>query len=609
MTYLLATTLLIAEATGASAPPPVDLAALEACEDSLDVAIFNSPRAPHAQAPLRVLAVSDEDLGAARVLALGPDGVTRELAARATVGPPWGWSAEVEAPAVGRWRLALVTARGVAACQDTRVGRSVRGSNGLDEGGPVWTSRIKWERDTENLFSLWVEHLFDAPVDVDISWNPLHEVLRDPERNLLFDHLGLGEDRSGRGALRLDPDCADFPYYLRAYFAWKLHLPFAFRPCRRGNARRAPTCGDMLTNEQPAEGGSRLAAFQAFMRKVKGTVHSSSMRGLPEDEQSDFYPVALDRRGLRPGTIYTDPYGHTMMIARWFPQADGAAGVLMTADAQPDGQVGRRIFWRGSFMFPEDDAVAGAGWKRFRPVRKIRDGHVALSNAEIAASVDYGDFSLAQWSYGKDGFYEKMDEVINPEPLAPERALIATIDALDQQVRRRVESVDNGEAWKRDHRGKTMPMPDGAGIFLTSGPWEDFSTPSRDMRLLIAMDTVRDLPARVARRPERFVLDEGERPEAARARLERMLEDETSRRTITYRRSDGSPWTLSLADLLARQVGFEVAYNPNDCPEVRWAAPEGSEEAATCDGRAPEAHRAKMARYRAWFEKRERPMQ
>ena len=36
-------------------------------------------------------------------------------------------------------------------------------------------------------------------------------------------------------------------------------------------------------------------------------------------------------------------------------------------------------------------------------------------------------------------------------------------------------------------------MPDGPAIFETTGAWEDFATPSRDLRLLIAMDVVRKL--------------------------------------------------------------------------------------------------------------------
>jgi hypothetical protein len=52
---------------------------------------------------------------------------------------------------------------------------------------------------------------------------------------------------------------------------------------------------------------------------------------------------------------------------------------------------------------------------------------------------------------------------------------------------------------------------------------------------------------------------------------------------------------------------LERAYNVNDCVELRWGAPEKSDEAVTCKRRAPGAQRTKMAEYRAWFHERRRP--
>ncbi len=86
-----------------------------------------------------------------------------------------------------------------------------------------------------------------------------------------------------------------------------------------------------------------------------------------------------------------------------------------------------------------------------------------------------------------------------------------------------------------------------------------------------------------------------------------MLTSELASRKITYTRSDGSPWTLSLKDVLDRAVSFEMAYNPNDCVELRWAAAENSDEASTCKRRAPQAQRAKMSDYRSWFRDRHWP--
>jgi hypothetical protein len=50
-----------------------------------------------------------------------------------------------------------------------------------------------------------------------------------------------------------------------------------------------------------------------------------------------------------------------------------------------------------------------------------------------------------------------------------------------------------------------------------------------------------------------------------------------------------------------------MAYNPNECVELRWAASDKSDEAATCKRHAPAAQRAKMLKYRSWFQERHWP--
>ena len=79
------------------------------------------------------------------------------------------------------------------------------------------------------------------------------------------------------------------------------------------------------------------------------------------------------------------------------------------------------------------------------------------------------------------------------------------ITSLEEQVKVRVTSVENGRKFQNSKRGEAT-MPDGPAIFETSGAWEDFSTPSRDLRLLIAIDVVLGFPDRVARRPERYAM-------------------------------------------------------------------------------------------------------
>ena len=151
-------------------------------------------------------------------------------------------------------------------------------------------------------------------------------------------------------------------------------------------------------------------------------------------------------------------------------------------------------------------------------------------------------------------------------------------------------------------------MPNGASIFQTSGAWEDYSTPARDFRLLIAIDVVRNFPDRFARRSDRYAIPPGKSVADVKNELQGTLASELASRKITYTRSDGSPWTLSIKDVVDRASNFEMAYNPNDCAEKRWAAPDGSDEVATCKRRAPQAQKAKMSSdYRGWFRDRHWP--
>src|SRR5207342_1510837 len=229
-----------------------------------------------------------------------------------------------------------------------------------------------------------------------------------------------------------------------------------------------------------------------------------------------------------------------------------------------------------------------------------------LSNAEIAKNPQYGDFSLEQSKLGIEAFYDRMDDVMSPAPLDPLRAMKEAITSLEEQVKARVTSVENGRKFQSSGRGDAQ-MPDGAAIFETTGAWEDFATPARDLRLLIAIDVVRTFPDRVMRRPERYAMPRGKTVADVKAELESVLASELSARKFSYARSDGSAWTLALKDVLDRAAALEMAYNLNDCVELRWGAADKSDEASTCKRRASAAQRAKMTDYRTWFHERRRP--
>jgi hypothetical protein len=118
---------------------------------------------------------------------------------------------------------------------------------------------------------------------------------------------------------------------------------------------------------------------------------------------------------------------------------------------------------------------------------------------------------------------------------------------------------------------------------------------------------VRGFPDRVVRQPERYAMPNGRSAADVKAELDSVLASELEARTFSYTRSDGSPWTLTLKDVVDRAGDLEMAYNLNDCVELRWGAPANSDEASTCKRHAPAAQRAKMTGYRTWFHERHWP--
>jgi hypothetical protein len=620
-------------------------AAATGCQDG-EVAMLAAPFAPWKGAPLRVLIAAEQPFDGDFAL-IAPDGSVATKSHDRYGGPPYFWIAEVAAPAAGTWHATLVREAAPADCRTiTRdIVVSAQKSPAPRAAGSVWPIRNNWNRASEDLFSAWIAKLFDAPLDQEPSWKAWHEVLRDRSRNILFDYLGLGEDNV---TINLRPDCADFAYFLRAYFAYKMGLPFGYSNCSRSGKcyqwfniehpeetrpppppeqvtasadaipAPTPTLLQQMLGEQPAEAPpapkpvvtpakrTGTPSFSEYLRVVGDVVHSGSVRTSAADDNTDFYFVPLTQETLRPGTVYADPYGHVMMVVRRVPESNGSAGILLAVDAEPDGTVARKRFWRGTFLFAHEPSFGSAGFKRFRPIVRSENGSLRrLTNAQIAKSSDYADFSPEQSQLSVDDFYDRMDAVLSPEPLDPFSAMKGAITALEEQVNTRVTSVENGRKYQDGHG--EVSMPDGPSIFSTTGAWEDYSTPARDFRLLIAIDVVRGYPDRVARHPERYAMPSGKSIAEVKTEMQKTLADELAARKFSYTRSDGSAWTLALKDVIDRAGDLEMAYNPNDCVELRWGAAPASQEAATCKRHASSAQHDKMTNYRSWFRDRHWP--
>lgn len=548
-----------------------------ACQQGENTHIWLSPHTVKAGAPVKILAVSSAQPVSELVLTL-PNGEKQTLKATANTGVPWTLSATVPALNSGHYQIEAKDKNATLACRPL-----ANGDTGA-EPQPAWNATY------EAFYAAWIEQLFDAPVTQNVSFPSLKPVLENAERNFLFNYLTGNEDKS----LPATPDCADLPYFLRSYFAWKNGLPISFRACNRGTTQKPPSCETASIRTDFAR-PTPSAQFKALCLRLMDVVHSGNTRTSSYSEESDFYPLALRREVLWPGTIYADPYGHVLMIVKWVAQTPTSPGLLLAVDAQPDNSVTRKRFWEGTFLFANLPSAA-PGFKAFRPIANSRS---LLRNAELPG------YSVEQENLTPDDFYAKMEKLININGLEAKQAYEAMLSALVEQLEARVQSVENGEQYFR-HGGRTIEMPKGATIFETTGAWEDYATPSRDMRLLIAINVLQKFPDKIIRYPALF----NTTPQAApqlKAQIQQLHDKLIHEKKIRYVRSDGQQQELSVADILARKAGFEMSYNPNDCIELRWGATSGSEEYRSCQRHAPVAQFKQMLAIREWFREAKRP--
>jgi hypothetical protein len=390
--------------------------------------LFSFPFRPQAGAPVRFVAVSRERLAPFTADVEGRDVRTVLEPTDHWAPGPYAWEFVAPDLAAGDYSVTLRDPRdgGTLGCATLRVWPAGSARERFVAGDAVWPVRREWNGALEDLYSIWVARLFRVPEDFHGGWHRLHAVFRDPARNLLHDALGWQEDEgaaqvAGRPtAIRARADCGDLPYTLRAYFAWKLELPFRFQRCNRGNALVGAECYEERSNLTDRFAGQTdpVERFNRFLETyVASGVHSATPRTLPEDETSDFYPIEMSRTALRPGTVYVWPYGHLLVVTDW--QEDVAGGLsLVAVDGHTDGTVTFKRF--SPQNFPYLPGLRTTGFKTFRPVVYAQGEIRPVANAAIATYETPLLFSEEQYRFRHSSdFYQAVQQVSALFPALP----------------------------------------------------------------------------------------------------------------------------------------------------------------------------------------------
>lgn len=421
--------------------------------------------------------------------------------------------------------------------------------------------------------------------------------------------------KSDPAGLKYYADCADLPYYLRGYFAWKNQLPFSTIKSVKANLGSRDNPQDIKDLRYTKNGNSvetrfdvttRLVngkaqyanAIQVLNQTIPGVTFSGSYRIMGEDSAlfSDFYPIKLSE--IRLGTVIYDPNGHVAIV---YKVTDD--GRVFYIDAHPDNSLTMGMF---TAKFSRSNPLQGAGFKNFRPISL--EGAQQLNNGVLVGGKMVGtsnrnlpDYSTEQfygthpasngkWSQGefyfkgqKYNFYDyvRMSLMKGEAHLDPLRDMQQLTDDICVALKDRVDAVEAARSNGIDKKAHPDRLP--YNIYGTEGEWENFATPSRDARLKTAFidllsQTQHTIAAYKAGDPS-IRYNGGN---LARD-LYKVYGERATACQFSYKTSAGRTVQMNLE--AARLRLFDMSFDPYHCIERRWGA-RMQEEISSCQDNA-----------------------
>jgi hypothetical protein len=450
-------------------------------------------------------------------------------------------------------------------------------------------ARTAWTEQDERAYEEFVQRIGES------ECRTVHDCLTDAKANPLY-------RASNPAGMRFYADCADLPYMLRAYFAWKNGLPFAYStavaPAGKSHDARYNISGNHIASRRELI-GSGIDARVALPQMIQA-VTSAHYRYAPNYTGKllpDHYPVKITRDSIKPGTILYDPNGHLAVVYKVTQE-----GRIHFIDAHPDNSLTRGVYGKA---YKRDAPAVGAGFKRWRPQTLAgaalqADGSYSGGRIVLAPDKDLPDWSDEQffgtepdrakaWKLARfvhQGetleYYEFVRKRLaranfKYDPLEETRSMVRV---LCEDLRYRVDAVNAAIKARIHQRAQPDRLPD--NIYGTSGDWEIYSTPSRDARLRTAFKELRDEVARFLK-----LADAGSNRLAyagpnLRADLRQVYEAEANACVVAYTRSNGTPQQMSLIDITRRLP--RLSFDPHHCVERRWGATEPGELASCTDG-------------------------
>jgi hypothetical protein len=297
---------------------------------------------------------------------------------------------------------------------------------------PLWVVRNEWSADWEMKYGEWIEKNIDR--DFFVKTNQAS-------------------------------DCADLVYSARWIFARENGLPVA---------NRLSGTGDLFTERSVKREWMDLPTdpdwtkdrrFRAALDYLLAMTYTHSLMG-------DSYPVALDPATFRAGVHHlslTEDTGHTLLIHRTDFRNPGTLPFLVLYSTLP---IAVRELDEEAYFYTDQPTADTGGFLRMRwPIRT--GDRVSLHDGATMPFYSLEQYAPALMT-GQRSFGIAVMRKLKPT-FSLLAAMRAALDGVEDMIRERVKLVEDGLKFCTNQSG---------GCPLASGSYEDWSTPSRDSRIL-----------------------------------------------------------------------------------------------------------------------------
>ncbi|MEA3365312.1 MAG: hypothetical protein U9Q79_06690, partial [Candidatus Hydrogenedentes bacterium] len=482
----------------------------------------------------------------------------------------------------------------------------------------AWPITRQWTTDEVRHYAQWIRHIYVAKTTgtQEQRLARLERVLTDPEVNLLLDPEFAGEGSNPQldlGTIRVMHkivDCHKLSVSLSTYYAYRRGLPWMISYVRSGDGADVRTADYTIPVGQM--NSLEYASVGAFVRDaLVGTCTGNYRVELNRDrsEFSDTLPVAISPEYLLPGCLfYMD--GHVVILAD------------VTAYGEPRFLDATTAASRDIYAFNGFNSVSGITPKRTRfrgreyegcyhgfrvyrwPIAEIDDAG-AVTRVRRRTDTEMKEFGLSTEQYDRleelaatgrivennvalDSFHQFIRFRLRTAncliPVAEIKVFARDMLALLEERERRVQA-----AWQDVQTNGPIPFPEDQpyrNVYTCGGRWTQYATAFTDTecraKYFALADTLDNAIEWFDVRAEDVLLyglnkhaiwTPADLAEALLCVKNRIF----ANTTLEYTNSAGQPVRLSLLDIEKRL--FDLSFDPNHPPELRWGAPLGSIEA------------------------------